>query len=66
MQALILAGGEGKRMFPVTKKNPKVLLPIAGKPFKRHEVEKEIVKSGFKLVPFELEDSGLITWRENF
>jgi len=36
------------------------------KPFKRHEVEKEISKLGVKLVPFKLENSGLITWRENF
>lgn len=36
------------------------------KPFERYKVEKEILKSGIKLVPFKLENSGLITWRENF
>lgn len=32
-QAVILAGGEGKRLRPFTLKNPKPMIPINGRPF---------------------------------
>jgi glucose-1-phosphate thymidylyltransferase len=32
MKAVVLAGGFAKRMWPLTKNNPKILLPVAGKP----------------------------------
>ena len=32
MKAIVLAGGYAKRMWPLTKDQPKHLLPIAGKP----------------------------------
>ena len=35
-QAVILAGGEGKRLRPFTLNNPKPLVPINGKPFLKH------------------------------
>ena len=35
----ILAGGLATRLRPLTEKIPKVLLPVAGKPFLAHQLE---------------------------
>lgn len=37
--ALILAGGKGNQMKPLTEKLPKPLLPIRGKPILEHQIE---------------------------
>ncbi len=39
MQAIILAGGEGKRLKPLTKTLPKALIPINNKPLIDHILE---------------------------
>lgn len=55
MQALVLAGGEGTRLRPLTLDVPKPVLPLAGRPFltfmlgwlKRHGVDDVILSCGF-------------------
>lgn len=40
MKALILAAGYGTRLYPLTRKYPKALLPVAGRPILDYIVEK--------------------------
>lgn len=55
MQALVLAGGEGTRLRPLTLTTPKPALPLAGRPFltfmldwlHRHGVDEAILSLGF-------------------
>lgn len=39
MQCVILAGGRGTRMQPLTDTIPKALVPVAGRPFVEHQLE---------------------------
>ncbi|MFH1751124.1 MAG: NDP-sugar synthase [Candidatus Micrarchaeota archaeon] len=39
MKAILLAGGYGTRMFPLTLRTPKPMLPIAGRPVLQHTIE---------------------------
>jgi mannose-1-phosphate guanylyltransferase len=55
LQALILAGGEGTRLRPLTSSIPKPVVPLAGRPFisymiewlRRHGVDEAILSCGF-------------------
>ena len=55
MQALILAGGEGTRLRPLTSTTPKPVIPLVGRPFigymiewlRRHGVDDVIISCGF-------------------
>jgi len=55
MQAVILAGGQGSRLRPLTCTTPKPVLPLAGRPFltlmldwlAHHGVEEAILSCGF-------------------
>ncbi|MGQ9611069.1 MAG: nucleotidyltransferase family protein [bacterium] len=38
MQAVILAGGRGERLRPITDTIPKPMVPIKGKPFLEHQI----------------------------
>ena len=56
MQALVLAGGEGTRLRPLTYTTPKPVMPLAGRPFlsfmlawlKEHGVTEAILSCGFR------------------
>ena len=56
MKAVILAGGRGKRLRPITDKIPKPLIPINGKPLiertikylKKYGITEIIISSGYK------------------
>ncbi|MBU90000.1 glucose-1-phosphate thymidylyltransferase [Candidatus Woesearchaeota archaeon] len=46
MKAIILAGGYAKRLWPITKHQPKQLLPVAGKAMIEYPLERiEVVKT---------------------
>jgi mannose-1-phosphate guanylyltransferase len=55
VQALVLAGGEGTRLRPLTLTTPKPVMPLAGRPFlsfmlawvRAHGVEEVILSCGF-------------------
>jgi len=55
VQALVLAGGEGTRLRPLTRTTPKPVMPLAGRPFltflldwlRRHGVDDVILSCGF-------------------
>jgi perosamine synthetase len=49
MQAVIMAGGKGMRMHPLTKKVPKPMLPIGNKPIMEAVIEK-LAREGFSHV----------------
>src|SRR5215216_2822794 len=56
MQALVLAGGEGTRLRPLTYTTPKPVMPLAGRPFlsymldwvRSHGVDEAILSCGFR------------------
>ncbi len=43
MQVVILAGGEGTRLRPLTHKVPKPMVKVSGKPFLQYQLE--LIKS---------------------
>ena len=57
MKGLILAGGTGSRLRPITYTLPKQMLPIAGKPVLEHAVEK-IRRAGIDEVGIVLGEHG--------
>jgi mannose-1-phosphate guanylyltransferase len=56
MQALVLAGGEGTRLRPLTLTTPKPVMPLAGRPFlsfmldwlARHGIDEVLISTGYK------------------
>ena len=51
MIAVILVGGEGTRLRPLTLDRPKAMLPIAGRPFLAHMLER-LAAAGVQRVIF--------------
>ena len=49
MKAMILAAGRGERMGELTRRCPKPLLPVAGKPLLQHHLER-LQAAGFNEV----------------
>lgn len=47
MKAVIIAGGKGTRLYPLTRKTAKCMLPVAGKPILEHII-RHIASYGFK------------------
>lgn len=47
MQAVILAGGEGHRLRPLTRSRPKVLLPVANRPIIDYAIE-SLLQNGIR------------------
>jgi len=47
MQIIILSGGFGTRLYPLTKNLPKALIQINGKPFIEYQLD-YLIKKGFK------------------
>ena len=48
-QAVILAGGRGTRMQPITNDRPKPMVPILGRPFLEYQIE-QLRDQGFERV----------------
>src|SRR3954468_14063600 len=56
MQALVLAGGEGTRLRPLTLTTPKPVMPLAGRPFlsfmldwlARHGIDEALISLGYR------------------
>jgi mannose-1-phosphate guanylyltransferase len=53
MKAVILVGGEGTRLRPLTYDVPKPMVPIVNKPYMEHQVE-YLMRHGFKDIVFAL------------
>ena len=49
MKAMILAAGFGKRLGELTKRKPKPLLEVKGKPLIDHHIEK-LISAGFRTI----------------
>jgi mannose-1-phosphate guanylyltransferase/phosphomannomutase len=39
VKAVVMAGGEGTRLRPLTSNQPKPMVPVAGKPCMQHIIE---------------------------
>ncbi len=56
MKAILLAGGYGTRLFPLTIRNPKPLLPVAGKPVLLYTIDL-LLKAGIEEITISLKEN---------
>jgi len=52
MRAIVLAGGLGMRLRPLTDDKPKVLIPVKGKPMAEYQIEWLVKEGGVDSVTF--------------
>lgn len=68
-KAVILAGGKGTRLYPLTKEMPKPLIPVVGKPIINYLVDLFLSKGGvgeiFVLLPQDFSDE-FYWWRNRY
>jgi len=62
-QAVVLAGGRGTRMWPLSAEMPKGLLPLAGVPFIDYQVSR-LVDAGVREIFLAVGTDHLDAWRE--
>ncbi len=62
MQCVILAGGLGTRMRPLTETCPKTLLPVRGRPFAWHQLH-WLASQGITEVVYSIGHQGDMIWR---
>lgn len=51
MQAVVLVGGEGRRLRPLTETRPKPMVPLVDRPFVAHQID-HLVRHGIRDVVF--------------
>jgi glucose-1-phosphate thymidylyltransferase len=69
MKAVVLAGGFGRRLLPLTKDTPKPLLPVAGRPIIEHIMEKLSVIEGLDRIYISVNgrfESNFRKWADSF
>lgn len=62
-QAVVLVGGRGTRMWPLSAEMPKGLLPLAGRPFVDYQISR-LVDAGVEEIVLAVDTEHLAAWEE--
>ncbi len=57
LEVVMMAGGEGSRLFPLTEKIPKSMVPIGGKPILEHNIDR-LIQFGISKISFAINHLG--------